>query len=352
VRWLYQRNSTEATFLHWTGAGLVSEHLPTDVVLSDLEIVDGRWWIPADHGAVYVRQGAPAPLVAAIEPAREPFEAMWGAGDRDLYFVGPGLITHFDGDTWAPAPIAGIHTVHGVSGVRVGATDDEVWAVGSSPGAQSGQTVGDVFHLAGGTWQKTQLGTSALNAVWASGPGEAIAVGDGGAVYRHTGGAWTPIPSPVGADMYGVWGPDPDRAWIVGAAGTILRWERAAPGVLVPEVSPTAVDLRAIHGAGGKRWIATWGLGPDAQIAVLESSDAGWIRRPVDGLLDCTGVFATSATDVRFVGPNNAGRVFRYNGTGFVEERTGYAGVFSTVFRPPGGSLWVAGPNALLQHVP
>lgn len=352
VRWLAQKGSGEATFLAWDGTSLTGAHAPTDVVLSDLEIVDGRWWIPGAHGAIYVRAGPNAPLTAALEPALEPFRAMWGTADRDLYFVGPGLILHHDGAAWTPAAVGGVHAVHGVSGLRVGQLD-EVWAVGASPGAQPGQHRGDVFHKGGGAWTKAQIDPArALHAVWAAAPGEAIAVGAGGAVWRHAGGAWTEIPSPVTADLFGVWGPDPERAWIVGAGGAILRWERASPDALVPEASPVNVDLRAIHGADGVRWIATSGLGPDHLVAVLQSSSAGWIRHPVPGLLDGLAVHATSATEVRIVGANNAGRVFRWNGSGFVEERTGHTGSFSAVFQPPGGSAWIAGDRAVLRRAP
>lgn len=351
VRWLAQKGSREAAILTWNGTALATEHIPTDVVLSDLEIVGGRWWIPADRGGVYVRQGPTAPIAAALEPALEPFRAIWGTADRNLYFVGPGRILRYDG-AWTPAPIGGVYAVHGVSGTSDGGTD-EVWAAGASPGASPGARAGDVFRMRGGTWTKTQVDPSRpLNAIWAAAPGEAIAVGDGGAVWRHAAGAWTQIPSPVTADLFGVWGPDPDRAWIVGAAGTILRWERAAPDVLVPEPSPTGVDLRAIHGADGVRWIATTGLGPDHLVAVLQSSGTGWIRHPVPNLLDGLAIHATSATDVMVVGANNAGRVFRWTGSAFVEERTGHAGSFSAVFRPPGGSPWIAGDGAVLQRMP
>lgn len=357
VRWLAQKGSREAAILTWNGAALAREDFPAGVVLSDLEIVDGRWWIPADHGAIYVRESPNSPIVRAIEPSLEPFRAMWGTADRDLYFVGPGLILHHGASGWTPEPVpGGVFTVNGVSGTSDGQTEgqtEEVWAVGASPGGAPGQYRGDVFCKRNGTWTKTVVDPARpLNAVWAGARGEAIAVGDGGAVWRHAEGGWTPLAAPVTADLYGVWGPDPDRAWIVGAAGTILRWERSAPDALVPEASPVDVDLRAIHGAGGVHWIATSGLGPDNLVAVLRNAGAGWTRHPVPDLMDGLAVHAASPTDVMVVGANNAGRVFRWNGTAFVEERTGHAGSFSTVFRTPGGSAWIAGAGAVLQRMP
>jgi hypothetical protein len=52
------------------------------------------------------------------------------------------------------------------------------------------------------------------------------------------------------------------------------------------------------------------------------------------------------------VGANNAGRVFRWNGSAFLEERTGHSGSLSAVFRPPDGSAWIAGDGAVLQRAP
>src|SRR5262249_11293712 len=157
--------------------------------LSDLEIVDGLWWIPGDHGAVYVRRGPTASLEPVIEPVLEPFRAIWGTGDGDLYLVGPGLILHHNGGIWTPAQGGTIYAVNGVSGILAG-EDDEVWAVGGSPGSSPGLSGGEVFHRSGGSWARAQIDPShPLNAVWAAAPGEAIAVGDGGAVWRYAAGA-------------------------------------------------------------------------------------------------------------------------------------------------------------------
>jgi len=181
---------------------------PNECIECAREITGGRWWVPDDHGAVYVRRGPTASPEAVIEPVLEPLRAMWGASDRDMYFVGPGLILHHDGGAFTPEPVGGLYTVSGVSGVHADGAS-EVWAVGASPGPAPGMTGGDVFHKISGAWTGALIDPARpLNAVWAAGPGEAIAVGAGG------------------------------------AAGTILRWERSAPGVLVPEPSPIAADLR------------------------------------------------------------------------------------------------------------
>lgn len=354
VWWIAQHGSQQAAVLHWDGSALTTTPIATGVLLGDLEIVDGRWWVPADGGAVYVSNGAPginSSLAAAIDPAREAFRAIWGTSSRNLYFGGPGLLVRHDGEHWTYPPIS-VELVSSLDGVRVG-SHDELWAAGSSLAPDQVHRRGEVVHFDGAAWTRAQLDPSRpLNGVWASAPGEAIAVGDGGAVYRYASGAWRPIAAPVDADLFGVWGPDPDHAWIVGARGTLLRWERARPDVLVPEDSGVDADLRAIHGAGGAVWIATSGLGPDGMVAVLERSGATWIRHPVPHLLDATAVHANAADDVRFVGLNNAGRVFRWNGSTFVEEQTGSTGAFWAVFQPEGSPAWIGGDRALLRREP
>jgi len=350
VWWLAQRNSNEAATLHWDGTSLVTTRLASDVVLDGLAIVGDRWWIAGDHGAVYVKRTADAALTAAIAPASEPFRAIWGTSDRDLYLAGPGVLTHWDGAAWASAELA-VEDVHSICGVP--GTPAEAWAVGSSRAADGSGQLADVFHLAGGAWTKVQIDHGhALTAVWAPAAGEALAVGSGGEIYRGAGGVWSQVASPVTSDLAAVWGPDPDHAWIVGAAGTILRWDRAQPDRVTVETSPIAGDLTAIHGAGGSTWITSNQLGSDGQVGVLQSSPTGWTRRAVPHLLGADAVFATSPSNVVIAGANNAGVVFRWNGTTFAEESTLSAGNYSAVFQPPGGSTWLVGDNAMLQHAP
>jgi len=356
VWWIAQRSSVEAATLHWNGTTLVSAPLATDVMVNGLAIVDGLWWVPGDHGGVYVKAAHDPQLRWAIEPAAERLRTVWGTSDHDLYFGGPDALVHWDGAAWTRPGVA-LDLVQSICGSPSG---DEVWAAGGS--ATGGTLIGGVARFSGGSWSKTPIEpaglaglaapSAVLNGVWSPAVGEAIAVGDGGEVYHHVAGSWTSIASPVTTDLFAVWGPDADHAWIVGAKGTILRWERTSPGMLIQETSPIASDLTAIHGAGEAMWVASNGLGSDGMVAALQRSGTTWLRRPVPHLLGASAVFVRNASDVSIVGPNNTGRVFRWNGTAFTAESTLSAGDFSAVFQPPGGTAWLAGDNAVLQRTP
>lgn len=347
VSWLAQRASNQTALLHWDGAQLTSTKIATDVMLSGLAIVDGRWWLPGDHGAVYVKTGNE--LTAAIAPAPEALRTAWGTSDRDMYFGGPGALLHWDGAAWS-TPTTAVQNVRALAGTADGR---EIWAIGD--GATNGAlAASDVLHFVDGAWRAEaitgQLAAPRLTGVWAPRAGEALAVGDGGAVYWNHDGAWQAIASGVASDLTAVWGPDADRAWLIGADGTILRWERSAPDALVREASPVTGALTAIHGAGDAVWITSNELGADHQLGVLERTADGWVRRAVPNLLSADTVFVNAANDVRIAGANNGGAVFHWNGRAFAAESTLSANSFAALFQPPGGSLWLVGDNAVLQQ--
>jgi hypothetical protein len=163
----------------------------------------------------------------------------------------------------------------------------------------------------------------------------------------------------------------PDNLWLAGEAGYVLQWngtgapiritrgssatgERSCAGSarrLTPEPSPIAGELTAIHGAGGTMWIASNELGSDGMVGVLQRSSAGWVQVAVPHLLSADAIFATGARDVRIAGANNAGMVplGRHGVHPGVDaiRRQLRGGVPA-----PGGSLWLAGDNAILQRTP
>ena len=113
---------------------------------------------------------------------------------------------------------------------------------------------GVVLDRVGGDWTAETVVTDTsttplpLFGVWSSTAGaDLFAVGLGGAIYRRpsTDLTWVREESPTTQDLYGVYGNASDRAFAVGANGTILRYD-GATWRAVP--SGTSEDLFGVHG--------------------------------------------------------------------------------------------------------
>src|SRR5262249_12394108 len=148
-----------------------------------------------------------------------------------------------------------------ITGVRTNGVD-ELFATGYKRTPANEWTT-TALHFDGTSWSEAEIETRPLaerrlfSQVHALGPGEAIAGGFRGIASLYTNGAWTPIATGTAADLYGVWGPDPDHAWIAGKNGTLLQWDRASPTVATPDPSlSVTADLGPIHGAEGTAWLA------------------------------------------------------------------------------------------------
>jgi hypothetical protein len=99
-----------------------------------------------------------------------------------------------------------------------------------------------------------------FRAVWGSAAGDVWAVGDGGAISRWDGTAWTLIP-PAGlptSTLRGIWGSSASNIYAVGDTGTLLhydgtRWSRAGTAPI------TNGNLNDIWGTadGSRFWIVT-----------------------------------------------------------------------------------------------
>jgi hypothetical protein len=262
-----------------------------------------------------------------------------------MYFATAGEVRKWDGHTLqiiqpmtGAGAISGIHTAAG----------DELFATGFELTDDRLHYIADAYHYDGTAWTKTQLDQSLISdhryftKVWAMAPGEAMAVGYGGLAYHYANGAWSPVATGVTTDLVGVWGPDPDHVWMTGPHGTLLLWNRASPGVAVPDPSLTTTDdLGAIHGAGGVTWIA------DAPSSVLYSTPSGWTQ--VSAGVAVGGLFAVDATNV-VVSSSGQSQLARWNGSKFVLEDNGAGSPTSVLFQPPGGTMLAGGLDALVQH--
>jgi hypothetical protein len=103
----------------------------------------------------------------------------WGRTATDVWIAGGKGLLHWNGSAWSEASTTSTQSVHGSSGT-------DVWAVTQS---------GGISHWNGSAWSPSVLPTGvSANAVWAAGPGEAVATArssDGTLILRFNGTSWT-----------------------------------------------------------------------------------------------------------------------------------------------------------------
>lgn len=344
LTWLAQNASNKVDIVHWDGTAITTHQEQVTSLFADLAIIDGRWWLPAE-GGVLVRDSATADIRPVIEPSQDTFLGAWGTGDRNMYFATAGEFQHWDGQSLTVMEDA--TGASSISGVTVG-THDELFGVGFELTPDHMSYIADAYHF-DGAWEKTQLDVSTiaehhyLTNVFAIGPGEAIAVGVAGLAYYFTNGAWTPIASNVTVDLHGVWGPTADLVYVVGDGGTILRWDRANPTVLTPEVSHTTADLSGIHGAGGVAWVGTRSI----PMTLLSNDGTGWTSHADPGGGFIQAVFAVGPSEVVVAATND---LFRFDGTTFTREDDDTSMPIVALWGAE--SLWAAGQGMLLKKAP
>jgi hypothetical protein len=255
------------------------------------------------------------------------------------------VVRHWDGMQWSTLPIqatdlTGVHTASG----------NELFAAGSEPAADPTLTITDLWHFDGTTWVKSQPEAATATPryvykIWANGPGEAIAVGAKGFAYRYSAGTWTPLSTAETGDFRGIWGPDPDHAYLVATDNTVVLWNRANPNVLTTDTTfvPGGDQLGAIHGADGIVWIGVTNDG-----AARRGDVTGWTRVTTHVIGDA--IWATSATDV-VVTTNGSAVVARYNGTTWnLEDDNSWTAVGRYLYRPPGGPMYAVQSGLVVTH--
>ena len=344
--WAMTNSSARSALLHWNGTHVESISIDTSALggfLFDGALIDGRWWLVGARGAVYTLDPEQHTLSAVVDPEAMALKDMWGSADDNMYYAAANSIRHWNGTAITRISVA----ANAISGVRTNGVD-ELFATGFEVTPDNARYVALAWHHDGTSWTKTPLDQAPLaehryfTRVLALAPGEALAVGYGGLAYRFANGTWTPVASGVTADLLAMYAPDPDHVWIAGARGTLLRWDRADPGVMTPDPSlSTDLDLTSIHGAGGTTWIAT------AVSSVFRNAGQGWTQMPA-GIAGGT-IYALDATTVVLSAPGQ-GLLARWNGTAWAIEDNAAGMPTPVLFRPPGGPLIAGGLSSLVQH--
>lgn len=279
-----------------------------------------------------------------------------GASATEVYAVGDGVISRFDGTTWADAgnvPAVELHAVWASSGLA--------FAVGDR---------GTILRSTGGNvWTAMPSGTTAsLNAVWGNGT-TAFAVGDDGVVLRYTGtataGEWTPLAAPTTGALSGVWGTSPTDLYVLDVDDDhVLHYDGATFATVALVDAPhavfgtgasdvTVVGYGVVEHYDGARWTATptsqtvelyagWSVGGTTLVggdrgytAVQSATGAAW--RTLTFHAAWADVWVGSSSFAMAVGPGE--QALRWNGTAWSPVPTGTPFELSNV--------WGFGPSSL-----
>jgi hypothetical protein len=344
--WWTGNSSATAAFVHWNGTQLTTTPVDTSgigVFLDSAAIIGGQWWLVGGAGAVFTRSGERT-VTPVIDPQVMALRSMWGSSRDTMYFATGGeLLRARGGEVVVMEPGLAISAISGVRTER----GDELFGIGTELGSDRLSYEARAFHFDGTRWTKATLQQApvdqqrGLTQVRALAPGEAIAVGRGGAAYYFVDGAWKPIATGVTADLFGVWSADGQRAWITGSDGTLLRWERSEPSIAV--VDPSLASTRSlgmIDGAQDVLWIVA-----DGQL--LRGDAAGWREIatpfPADSLLAVGGdevVIASAAQSL----------MARWDGSSFAMEDNGSAAPTPVLFQLPDGPLLAGGLKSLVEQ--
>jgi hypothetical protein len=84
-----------------------------------------------------------------------------------------------------------------------------------------------------------------LRGIWGSGPDDLHVVGAEGTLLRWDGREWLVLPSPTRKELRAVWGRGPTEAYAIGEDGVLLRWNGARWSALA---SPTDALLIGLYG--------------------------------------------------------------------------------------------------------
>lgn len=296
----------------------------------------------------------------------------------DLWAVGTGgTLLHFNGSAWSAVASGTTNNLIGVwrfsedrvmavgrDGIVIegNATDGfvetarlasgldllDLWAMPDGSMVVAVGQNGRIFVARdGGAFVQSESPTSQnLDTVWGSGPEDLWVVGRAGTVLRWDGTAWVRVQSPIAAPLTGVWGDAPDRFYAAGAAGSLMVWDGES---WTSATGGTTEHLRAVHLRTSNDG---WAVG--AKGAVLRYRGLGWASLPV--MIDAEtpfeeelhAVWGFSSTDAWAVGSNGA--VIRWNGEVWEIQQMPWTITLRGLYALAPNDMWAVGNQGHILH--
>jgi photosystem II stability/assembly factor-like uncharacterized protein len=169
-------------------------------------------------------------------------------------------------------------------------------------------------------------------------------VGDGPLVAHSDGSTWARLDTSTTGDLWWVF-PTSDAAWMVGARGRVVRWDRA-DAVAVEEIVDEDVTLFGVWGPGdGTLWAVGADLSVGAGGARLYRFDGAWIGVDLSGVAPDAAalykVWGLGADDVTVVGAG--GLALRYDGAAWSVEDSATDALLFTVAGDDEGRRYAVG---------
>jgi hypothetical protein len=179
----------------------------------------------------------------------------------------------------------------------------------------------------------------------------AFAVGENMFLGRFNGTKWNVDPPPPGMrttrGLTSVWSDGASKAWAVGNANTIVRWEVGAGGSTWLKVS----DTLSAAGAPDNYW-GVWGSGSDAWIVgdntLLRCTIGSTCTTQSSGGGALLGIWGAASNNIFAVGEN--GRILRYNGTTWTPMSSGTNRRLARVTGTGSSDVWAVGDSVLLRY--
>lgn len=307
---------------------VVTDSLFPTKTLTSVASLSGAAFIGAQQGEVF-RQGSPWSRVCCVNlpDIRGMISSSFGliaVGST----VGGAILQSSDGTSWT-TPIDGAQTLF----YGVGATTGEAWVVGD---------LGAMYRYTGGAWSPQTIGsTRPLRGISVAGQ-TYFAAGLSGALLRSVSTSVFSATASGAPDFSAISAVSATEAWAVGDAGAIYRFDGSSWNKVN---SGTGVALRGVWAAGADD---VWAVGDAGTVIhVKNGSAAAMSGGTTQNLLS---VWGTSANDIWAVGA--AGTVVRYSGTSFAPVTApATSKAITSVWGNLSSNVWmVAGPDVFVWN--
>ena len=183
--------------------------------------------------------------------------------------------------------------------------------------------------------------TNTLMGVWGADLSTVFVVGKAGTVLRWDGRTWSAISIGSASSLTSLWGASPDDLFVAGDGGLILHFDGTA---WTKQETGTAVNLDAVWGSSGHDVFAVG----DADGTILHFDGKAWRRMASGTDAPLFGVWGSGPRDVYAVGMGAT--VLRFDGEAWEKVATGVEAHFTGVWGSSASDVFAVGTGGTVAH--